>query len=393
MSVIRVGFVFEVLDSQWMGGLNYFINLVRAIHEMPSSRIKIVIFAGKNVNLYGMENYAQVVRSGILDKGTFARNFRKVTQIVLQKDLFLFSLVKKHKMDCLSHAENLWKGCSIPAIAWIADFQHKRLPQFFDRTEIKRRDKEHCKLLQPGNAILLSSHSAARDCERFYPGNGADINVLQFVSGAPPDWQPQPKIHLQERYVLPDGWLHVPNQFWAHKNHRVIINAMIILKQQGIKAVVVSTGNTVNCGNSEQFLMVSKLIEEYGLKDSFRILGPIPYDDMLSLMHHSIAVINPSLFEGWSTTVEEAKSMGKKILLSKIDVHIEQSPMRARYFVPHESAKLAELIERAINEFDPDEEERQIELSKQELKSRHLKFTQCYQEIIIRLTNKVAQHG
>ena len=32
----------------------------------------------------------------------------------------------------------------------------------------------------------------------------------------------------------------------------------------------------------------------------------------MSLMYHSIAVINPSKFEGRSSTVEQAKSIGKK---------------------------------------------------------------------------------
>ncbi len=39
----------------------------------------------------------------------------------------------------------------------------------------------------------------------------------------------------------------------------------------------------------------------------------------------STALINPSQFEGWSTTVEEAKSLGVKMLLSDLEVHKEQA--------------------------------------------------------------------
>ncbi len=376
-----------------MGGLNYFTNLIRSVYEMQNSNIEIVIFAGTTVNLFGMENYAQVVRSRFLDKGTLTRNFRKVAQKLFQKDLFFYYLVKRNKIDCLSHAEALWKGCAIPAMPWIADFQHKRLPEFFDAVEIERRNKEHSRLLQSGNSILLSSRSAAKDCERFYPNNGADINVLQFVSGPPINWHPIPKSQLIEKYDLPDLWLHIPNQFWPHKNHSVVIEALHILKKNGQRIMVISTGNTVNYRNPEQFLSLTKLIDDYGLADSFRILGPIPFDDMLSLMYHSIAVINPSLFEGWSTTVEEAKAMGKKILLSNIDVHLEQAPTRAQYFDPYEPAQLAALLEAAIGEFNLDEEARQIELAKQETKVRQHCFTQTYQDIINKLTNKVVTHG
>ena len=44
-------------------------------------------------------------------------------------------------------------------------------------------------------------------------------------------------------------------------------------------------------------------------------------------MYHSIALINPSKFEGRSSTVEQGKSMGEKIILSTIPVHKEQKPI------------------------------------------------------------------
>ena len=44
------------------------------------------------------------------------------------------------------------------------------------------------------------------------------------------------------------------------------------------------------------------------------------------------ALINPSRSEGWSTTVEEAKSFGVPMILSDIDVHREQTGGTARYF-------------------------------------------------------------
>jgi glycosyltransferase involved in cell wall biosynthesis len=51
--------------------------------------------------------------------------------------------------------------------------------------------------------------------------------------------------------------------------------------------------------------------------------------------------LQPSLFEGWSTTVEEAKSLGKKLLLSDIAVHREQNPPESVFFDPKNSEELA----------------------------------------------------
>jgi len=83
----------------------------------------------------------------------------------------------------------------------------------------------------------------------------------------------------------------------------------------------------------------------------------VPYPALISMMHHSIAVLQPSFFEGWSTTVEESKSMRKQIILSSIDVHLEQAPERGVYFSPDSPDELAACLTRIYAEFDPATEE------------------------------------
>jgi glycosyltransferase involved in cell wall biosynthesis len=67
----------------------------------------------------------------------------------------------------------------------------------------------------------------------------------------------------------------------------------------------------------------------------------IPRQDLSGLMRLSAATVNPSLFEGWSTTVEESKGLGVPLLLSDIPVHREQAGDRARYFDPHSPESIA----------------------------------------------------
>ena len=69
-------------------------------------------------------------------------------------------------------------------------------------------------------------------------------------------------------------------------------------------------------------------------------------------MYHSVAVIQPSKFEGRSSTVEQAKSMGKKILLSNIGIHKEQNPLRGEYFSPDNFKELSKLLLQSLNKYD-----------------------------------------
>jgi glycosyltransferase involved in cell wall biosynthesis len=79
----------------------------------------------------------------------------------------------------------------------------------------------------------------------------------------------------------------------------------------------------------------------------------IPLDHVYALLRASIALINPSRFEGWSTTVEEAKSFGVPAILSDIDVHREQTGGTARYFGVDDPQNLAAHLGDVSKKADP----------------------------------------
>jgi len=64
-------------------------------------------------------------------------------------------------------------------------------------------------------------------------------------------------------------------------------------------------------------------------------------------MRASAAVLNPSLFEGWSTTVEAAKAVGVPLLLSDLRVHREQAPENALFFDPGNVDEMAKVLGQA----------------------------------------------
>ena len=82
-------------------------------------------------------------------------------------------------------------------------------------------------------------------------------------------------------------------------------------------------------------------------------LGLVPIPDLFQLMRRSLAVVQPSLFEGWSTIVEEVKSLGCPILLSDLAVHREQQPEQAVYFDSTDVDSMAETFVKAWGECAP----------------------------------------
>ena len=70
-------------------------------------------------------------------------------------------------------------------------------------------------------------------------------------------------------------------------------------------------------------------------------------------MRKSIAVIQPSLFEGWSTIVEECRSIGKKIILSDLNVHKEQNFSESIFFKRNSYEDLSSKILSSYKKFEP----------------------------------------
>ena len=78
--------------------------------------------------------------------------------------------------------------------------------------------------------------------------------------------------------------------------------------------------------------------------EQVQLLGLVSRERLVSLMRRALAVIQPSLFEGWSTVVEDARALGRPCLLSDLPVHREQNPPGARFFPPESAEALAGLI-------------------------------------------------
>ena len=100
-------------------------------------------------------------------------------------------------------------------------------------------------------------------------------------------------------------------------------------------------------------------------------------------MKHSVGVINPSLFEGWSTTVEETKSLGLNMVLSDIPVHREQNPDRGVFFDPRKPASLADALAMVLERYATEVEHTYQAHAKERVRELFSLFGSNYQAITL----------
>ena len=384
-TVIRVGFVFDVVDAGWLGGVNYRRNLLSALYECPDRRIAAVLLAGMRTPDTLLQGFpsVEVIRLRILDRGSLASLIRKLVYRSIGRDWLLERALRRKRIDVLSHSEPLGPRATIPCIGWIADFQYLRLPEFFTDDARRMHEAFTARVLDGCARIVLSSKAAQEDLCQVAPDALARSRILHFVSGPPQGMQLPDAATIASTYGVREPYVLLPNQFWAHKNHGVVLAALEVLVGRGSRALVLATGNPRDYRQPGHFATLMEEAKRRGVENDFRVLGVVPYPDLMGLMRDAAAVINPSFFEGWSTTVEEAKSMGKLVLLSDIPVHREQAPGRARYFNPRDPEDVADAIEEALRQFDAVQERDRYAGAQRMAPERRRAFARDYQDLLL----------
>jgi len=227
---------------------------------------------------------------------------------------------------------------------WIPDFQEHYLPEFFSKEEIERRIAvQKTVSARDGALLLLSSQAAFADYKKIYPEALTRNFVVPFVVSHP-GYQDRDIDAIRRKYSIPEKYYISSNQFWAHKNHRVIIEAVKMLKDEGVEACVIFTGKQNDWRNPAYFGELEAMVAQFGLGDRILFLGLIDRLDQLQLMKHAEAVIQPSRFEGWSTVIEDAKAMDQLVIASAIPVHKEQLRQNGFFFEPLDGAQLAGIM-------------------------------------------------
>jgi glycosyltransferase involved in cell wall biosynthesis len=188
---------------------------------------------------------------------------------------------------------------------------------------------------------------AAADCKRFFMNDESKISAIPFAIQIDESVLSIEPSEIIGDYKLPNKYIYFPGQLWMHKNHLALLEAMRLLKSVDSNIFLVLSGNPKDGRNPCHPEIVLNFIKENDLQNNVRFLGMVPYEHIVPLMRNSVAMINPSLFEGWSTTVEEAKALGVPMLLSDLNVHKEQAPHLCFFFNPRLPSNIAKVINEA----------------------------------------------
>jgi glycosyltransferase involved in cell wall biosynthesis len=343
-SRLKVALIFN-FNPKWMGGIIYLINISRILKFLPEDKKpELLVFYPKHLQKFVDEidyPFTQKIEWNFMPiHSTFLKSF------IFRKNLFIDDITKQYKPDVFFPLHNYpIKAKKYPSeLCWYADLQHKYYPAFFSWFKRAERNLRIKFILNNSRDIVVSSEAVKDDFYKFFkiPKN-LKFHVYHFVSII--EGLPQIELgHLLDKYKLPEKYFIISNQFHKHKNHKVAFEAVAALKNNGVHIHLAITGRFPSDKNSPYLSELNQIIAENALQDQIHFLGLIPREDQLLLIKNAQAVIQPSLFEGWSTVIEDARSLQVPVIATDLPVNIEQLQSKGHYFSAHDDQKLADIL-------------------------------------------------
>lgn len=336
--MLSIGMVAIDQNNSWPGGRYYLQHIIRSVASLPiEDQVSIRDVYWRKV-ADGVDPFAEV-REAIGQSIVVSPPSTALAQLVRKGKRLLKGTVGASDLF-LSKGVGCFfpippcENTGIPLVYWCPDLQPLRRPDLINAEQLGAFRKELARRVSEAAAVVVSSADARNDLVALYPRMGDRIHIVRFTSVPSDGWFACDPAVVAERYNLPNRFVICCNQFTRHKNHLVLIRALEILKGRGKDSVhLVFTGGVHDYKGEGYFDVVNSAIAKAELTEHASILGFIPREEQIALIRRSIAVAQPSVFEGWSTIVEDAKTLGKELVLSDLPVHREQMAGRIQTFL------------------------------------------------------------
>ena len=352
----RIALIFSY-NENWIGGTYYILNLAHALNTLPDEqKPEIALFTSTQKEFEYFADETKYPYLFFFEMGSSLRErvIRKVTYLLLKKQFFKQTKRKiklRNEFDMVFPNPGAFFKKLIDKkkkVYWIPDFQEDYLPHFFSKEEVVKRKLYQTRIaLLPGK-LVLSSIDAQNDFNRLYPFAVCKQYVLPFAV-THPKYNDIGIDELKRKFKIDRNYFYTPNQFWVHKNHKIIIESVELLKKDIEDILVIFSGKENDYRNTAYVDDLKRMVKEKGLEKNILFLGFIDRKEQLCLMKNAIAIIQPSLFEGWSTVIEDAKAMNQFVIASDLRVHKEQLVQNALFFNPDDKNSLIEAVLNVLN--------------------------------------------
>lgn len=348
---LRIGLYLGVAPSA--GGMfQYAQSMVEALSRLDATRYRIIV-------AYGDADWAPILkRFGLAGYALrYAKRGRQIADaaMVLRLPVVLLRvlspLVNPLVRELLSLDCDTWifpaqesltyQVPGVRTIGTIHDLMHRYEPHFPEvsaRFRYGSREHRFRNIAYRSDAVLVDSEVGRDQVVASYHVPRERIWPLPYVA---PSYlrDTTPRADFDTHYNLPARFIFYPAQFWPHKNHLHLLEAISIVAINHPDIALVLSG-----GKRHAFERVQAHVKSLCLDSKVFFVGHVPDADLSGFYKRARALVMPTFFGPTNIPPLEALALGCPAIVSGIYGMPEQCGDAALYFNPKCPKEMADKI-------------------------------------------------
>lgn len=328
---MRVGIFLE--GSPKMGG-GFFQSLksLLLLFDIDKFNSKFeVIFTSNEATKYLKE---KKIKTKLFKLNFFIRYFAQLFEVDLIRDLFykfkinhpFTNLIRKNNYDLIIFLgpSLLSKYCAeVSFVSNIWDVDHIKNNQFPEHNlnfNFENKEKLYNYIIRKAFKIIVAHQSNKKDLVNNYKADDSKIIIQNFIPMLPTLHKENLKkkvnyTYLYDKFNLPKNKkiIFYPAQFWAHKNHKYLIDTMNILKREKENNFFF-----IFCGeNKGNYKYINSLIEKNNLGNFVKNFQFLNDNEVVAIYLNCDAVVMPTYCGPTNLPIYESFYFKKIIFYSK----------------------------------------------------------------------------
>ena len=314
------------------------------IHNYPKNIEYLVSSKLKSTDILKL----QTTKSNVYRKAAIFINLLLGRKILNMKNAAEVSCIRNNniKLLIIPFPSSFGFRNNIPYITTIPDMMHKYFPKFPEYPLLERikRDMSYKNAAKNSVITIVDSKQGEDDLNNFYKIPREKIRKISYI---PPGYiYKYRKMNLEEareilkKYNLPEKFIFYPAQFWYHKNHTRLIEALkLIADKYQIKIPLVLVGSP-----KESYKNIVKHIKNTNLGKQITNLGYVADNEIVALYKKSVALVFPDLLGPTNIPPLEAIVLGTPVICSNVFSMPEQIGEAGLFFNPYDINDMAQKI-------------------------------------------------
>jgi len=348
---MKIGIYIQKINKELGGGYTFTKSIFNEILKHNNNH-EFIIFYNDNETFQNKKNIFFVPLNKYInfkDK-IINRILRKIGKSL--KYNILQKAINDNPIDLIWFLTPSYEEVKVPYYLTVWDLQHRLQPYFpevsvFDNNW-DNRENFYKNAIRKASFIITGNNIGKNEISQFYNIPEERIIINPFPV---PDFSNYEitENNILEKFELENNkYLFYPAQFWAHKNHIVILLALkILIEKYNIKLKLVFTGS--DQGNKNYII---KKVQELKLINYVKFLGFVSINEITSLYKNAFSLVFASFFGPDNLPPLEAMSLNCPVICSKFKGAEEQLKDSALFFDPKDEEELASIIKKLYENKD-----------------------------------------